>query len=126
MKSRLLGAIAPILIAIPLIATSPGGDPVKGRQVYVQCQACHKLDSSGKSTVGPNLYGVLDRRAGELRGYPYSPAMAADKRKWTPAALEEYLSAPRKAIPGNRMPYGGLRNAEDRRNLIAYIGSVSR
>ena len=52
--------------------------------------------------------------------------MVAAKRVWTDAALDAYLAAPAKAMPGNRMPYAGLSNPADRRNVIAYIKSMAR
>ena len=107
-------------------ATAAGGDPKAGQTVFAQCAACHKIDTTGKSGIGPNLNKVIGRTSGTLTGFKYSPAMVAAKRTWSEAALDAYLAAPTKALPGNRMPYAGLKNAADRKNLIAYIKSASK
>ena len=40
---------------------------------------------------------------------------------WTPEALDAYVADPQKAVPQNRMPYGGMPEARDRADLIAYM-----
>jgi cytochrome c len=95
-------------------------------QVFAQCAACHKLDASGKSGIGPNLYRVIGRRSGKLKGFAYSPAMVTANRIWNARSLDVYLAGPAAAMPGNRMPYAGLRNPRDRADLIAYLGAASR
>jgi cytochrome c2 len=120
----LAGAL-PLLTAVAALAAAKG-DPVAGRQVFVQCTACHKIDASGVSGVGPNLNRVVGRRAGTLPGYRYSPAMTGANRVWDDRTLDAYLTAPAQAIPGNRMPFAGLRDPAARRNVIAYIRSASR
>ncbi len=101
-------------------------DAARGRQLFTQCMACHKIDKSGTSGIGPNLYKVIGRRAGSLAGFTYSPAMKAYGQTWNEALLDTYLSAPSRAVPGNRMPYAGLRNPDDRKAVIAYIVSAAR
>lgn len=105
-------------------AAHAAGDPAKGKVVYAQCAACHKADASGRSTIGPNLWGVSGRMAGSVPGFAYSAAMKGVKKPWSDAALDAYLAAPMKAIPGNRMPYAGLKAPADRANLIAYLKTL--
>jgi cytochrome c len=108
------------------LAAGGGGDPVKGKTVFARCMACHKIDASNTSGLGPNLNRVVGRRAGTLPGFRYSPAMAGANRVWTEANLDAYLAAPSRAVPGNRMVFAGLPNAADRQNLIAYIKSAAK
>lgn len=110
----------------PTIGAAPRADAAAGQRVFAQCAACHKIDTTGRSGVGPNLNKVVGRRAGTLPGFRFSPAMTASGRVWTEANLDAYLAAPMTAIPGSRMPYAGLRNAADRANVIAYIKSASK
>ena len=114
-------AMAALAAASPALA---GGDPAKGKAMFVQCAACHKADASGRSTIGPNLWRVVGRTSGTLPGYSYSPAMKGAARVWTDAALDAYLTAPAKAVPGNRMPFAGLPKPADRANLIAYLRTL--
>ncbi len=113
---------AATLAAAP--AAQAAGDPAKGKAVYAQCMACHKADASGKSTIGPNLWKVVGRTSGTLPGFNYSPAMKGAKRVWTEAALDAYLAAPAKALPGNRMPFAGLRDPAARANVVAYLKTL--
>lgn len=119
--------IAATLVALAFAAAPAAhaaGDPAKGKAVYAQCAACHKADASGRSTIGPNLWGVSGRMAGSLPGFAYSTAMKGAKKPWSDAALDAYLAAPMKAIPGNRMPFAGLKAPADRANVIAYLKTL--
>jgi cytochrome c len=100
------------------------GDPVKGKATFAQCAACHKVDDTGKSTIGPNLYKVVGRKSGTLPGFAYSPAMKAAGKVWGDATLDAYLGAPMTNIPGNKMPFAGLKNPADRQNVIAYLKTL--
>lgn len=122
-------------IALPVIAilafalSSPAfakADKEAGKRVFAQCAACHRIDASGSHGVGPNLNKVIGRRAGTVPGFRFSPAMVAANRVWSETALDAYLAAPMASIPGSRMPFAGLRNAADRRNVIAYIKSAAK
>jgi cytochrome c len=129
MKIRLFGAFAlatAACCATVTLAAGPAGDPVKGKTVFARCMACHKIDASNTSGLGPNLNRIVGRRAGTLPGFRYSPAMASSGRVWNEAALDAYLTAPARSIPGNRMVFAGLPNPSDRQNVIAYIKSAAK
>lgn len=122
----LIAVSALVLAASPSIGAAARGDAAAGQRIFAQCAACHKIDTTGRSGVGPNLNKVVGRRAGTLPGFRFSPAMTASGRVWTEANLDAYLAAPMATIPGSRMPYAGLRNPADRANVIAYIKSASK
>ena len=127
MKKMALVALTAVLAVFPaLTAEASGGDARAGKQVFTQCAACHKIDASGTSGIGPNLNKVVGRRIGTLPGFRYSPAMAGASRVWTERELDAYLAAPAKTLPGNKMPYAGMARPADRQNVIAYIKSASR
>lgn len=126
MKIVFLTAAATTLFSLASVAQAASGDATKGKLVFAQCMACHKLDSSGVSTLGPNLYRLVNRPIASVKTFKYSPALMQKKGNWTPALLDAYLASPAKAIPGNRMPFAGLAKAEDRKNLIAYIIASSK
>lgn len=130
MKKITLPAVALCLagaaITVPASLSAAPDNAARGRQLYAQCMACHKIDRSGSSGVGPNLYKVVGRRAGTLPGFAYSPAMKAYGQTWNEALLDAYLTAPARAVPGSRMPYAGMRNPDDRKAVIAYIVSASK
>jgi len=104
-------------------ASGVAGDPVAGRQVYRKCQACHSLDP-GKNMLGPSLAGVIGRKAGTEAGYSYSSAMKSSGLTWDVATLSNYLAAPQKVVPGNKMPFPGLKTDHDRVDVIAFLASA--
>ncbi|MBN8920859.1 MAG: cytochrome c family protein, partial [Rhizobiales bacterium] len=95
-----------------------------GRQVYRKCQACHSTDA-GKNGLGPTLAGVMGEKAGHVSNYSYSPAMKNSGLTWDAATLDRYLADPQKTVPGNKMPFPGLKNETERRTVIAYLATMS-
>ena len=99
------------------------GDAVAGRQVFKKCEACHSLEP-GKNLVGPSLAGVIGRRVGSVPGYDYSPAMKQSNIVWSAVTLDSYLTDPQKVVPGNKMPFPGLKTDRDRADVIALLSSA--
>jgi nitrite reductase (NO-forming) len=96
------------------------GDAVAGRQVFKKCQACHSLEP-GKTILGPSLAGIVGRKSGAESNFTYSPAMKQAALTWDGATLDAYLMDPQKIVPGNRMPFPGLRTDQDRKDVIAFL-----
>jgi nitrite reductase (NO-forming) len=101
-------------------AMPPTGDAAAGRLVFRKCQACHSTEA-GKNMLGPSLAGVIGRKAGTEAGYNYSPAMKSADIVWSPQTLDQYLTDPAKVVPGNKMPFPGLKTDDDRADVIAYL-----
>ncbi len=126
MKKILMTAL--LVAALPMAAAHAEGDPAKGKKVFRKCKACHFVDKE-KNKVGPYLKGVVGRKAASVEGFKYSKAMqekAAEGLVWTEENLDKYLAAPKKFIPGNKMAFAGLKKAEDRANVIAYLKSMAK
>ncbi len=98
-------------------------NPAAGRAVFRKCQACHSLEP-GRNLVGPSLANLLGRKPGSLPNYAYSPAMKSANIAWDAASLDTYLADPQKAVPGNKMPFPGLKTDHDRKDVIAYLTSA--
>ncbi len=96
------------------------GDAAAGETVFAQCRTCHLLEE-GKNGVGPSLYNIIGREAGSIEGFNYSDANASSGITWTEDVMFEYLEAPRDYIPGTRMAFPGLKDAQDRADVIAYL-----
>jgi|SRR5215469_248733 len=124
------GAALALMIAAPHAfadgqARISSADILDGKETFQICAVCHRLDKSGASTTGPNLYGVVGRKVGKLPGFRYSRQLAKSQAVWTVKLLDAWLRDPQKVFPGNRMPFTGLKSAADRRDVIAYIEDVS-
>lgn len=96
-------------------------DADKGKVLFLQCRACHSLEQGGMNKVGPNLWGIFGRKAGQAEGFDYSDAIKNSAIVWTAEALDAWLARPSEFLPGNRMVFVGIRKPEDRANLIAYV-----
>jgi cytochrome c len=104
------------------------GDATKGEKVFKKCKACHTVEEGGPNRVGPNLFNVMDRGVGKLDGYNFSKAMVeygADGKKWTEETLFVYLEKPKALVPGTNMSFPGLKKEQDRKDLLAYLESVT-
>jgi cytochrome c len=96
------------------------GDAAKGEKVFAQCKACHVAEA-GKNRVGPSLWAVIGRTAGTVPGFNYSKANKGSGVTWSEDVLFTYLEAPAKFMPGTRMAFGGLKQPQDRADVIAYL-----
>ena len=110
---------------VDLATLLAAADVEKGRQTARVCTSCHTIDQSGQDRTGPGLWGVVGRDVASHGSFAYSSAIAAQPGSWTYERLDRYLANPAKAVPGTKMAFAGLRRAEDRANVIAFLGSLS-
>jgi cytochrome c len=101
----------------------PAADTAHGRDVAGRCQQCHDIAKGGANKIGPNLWGLIDRARAAYPGFDYSRAMSADHNPWTYEKLFVFLKAPSTAVPGTKMSFAGLRSAQERLDLLAYLRS---
>lgn len=127
MKPKYLLPIAALFSALPFAATSAlaAPDANAGKAVYARCAICHDV-KPGVNKMGPSLSKMWGRKAGAVQGFNYSPAMRSSKIVWNKQTLDKFLTAPMKTIPGTRMAFAGISNANDRANLLAYLETVTK
>ena len=101
------------------------GDLVHGEKVFKKCSACHMIASGGKNMIGPNLWGVIGRKAGSVSDYKYSKAMLAYAKQWDFEEMNGYLIKPQAYVKGTKMAFAGLRKEKDRASVILYLNSKS-
>jgi cytochrome c len=113
-----------VLQAFDASSAQAAGDPVKGATIFRRCATCHSVQEGGPNKIGPGLFGVIGRKVASLSGYMYSMAMESADFVWTEDKLISFLTRPQQVLPGTRMPFSGLSNAEDASNIVAYLASL--
>lgn len=91
-------------------------------QFKKSCGTCHVAQADAAPRQGPNLFGVVGRKAGEAAGFKYSPAFAAGSGGivWDEGALDRWLTDAQSVIPGAVMPYKQA-DPDKRRLVIEYL-----
>lgn len=100
------------------------GNATAGASLFNRCVICHSNTKGAPNKLGPNLFGVVGRKAGTYPGFSYSPAMKRAGFVWTPAKLSDYLISPQKVVPGNNMPFAGIANPQQRADIVAYLATL--
>lgn len=99
------------------------GDAAAGEKVFLSCKACHAIEA-GKNMIGPSMHGLQGRISGTIPGYTYSVANKNSSIVWSNEKLFQYLEAPQRVIPGTKMTYTGVKDPQQRANLIAYLDTL--
>jgi cytochrome c len=98
----------------------------KGKQIAQQCKACHTFEKGQPNRVGPNLYNIVDAPVAEGRnGYGFSSALKKKGGKWTYEALFKWIGNPRGDVPGTMMTFAGIKDPQQRVDVIAYLRTLS-
>lgn len=97
----------------------------QGKQLFLQCRGCHVAAADAQYTIGPNLWGVIDRKVASMPNYPYSTDLKAIGGSWDYEKLNRYLWNPKNMAPNGNMFFPGLKRGVDRLNLIAYLRTLS-
>lgn len=106
-------------------AAVAGGDVQAGRKVYLsRCQTCHSIEKTGSAKLGPQLFGIMGKKAGSMPGYAYSRPLQRSKIVWSDDTLRQWLRRPNQTMPGTRMAFAGLSNPKQIDDLIAYMHTL--
>jgi cytochrome c len=114
----LIGAAAAVVLMSVAAMPAFAADANHGKAVFQTCAACH---SDKPDAIGPSLRGVYGRKSAALPDFRYSNAMMRANLTWDDANLKAYIRDPQAKVKGNRMPFGGLSNAADIDDVIAYL-----
>lgn len=129
-KAIVLGAfVAGLGLSGPSLATEledavAAADADAGQSQFRRCGSCHTAEEGGANRVGPNLWGIVDRDLGSIDGFRYSRTLAGAEDTWTLDNLNAFLENPRSARPGTSMGFPGVRNEEQRMDLLAYLATL--
>jgi cytochrome c len=106
-------------------ATDAAADDAAAKLFLNHCGACHTIDPAAAPRQGPNLHGVLQRRAGTLDGYKFSAGLKAAGWQWTPEQLDLWLTDPKALVPDTLMSVYKQKDAEKRKLIIDYLAANS-
>lgn len=119
------------LFATALVAlggpASAAGDAEKGKEVFKKCALCHQVGPGAKTLVGPELNGIVGRKAASVADYTmYSAGMKKLGESgfvWTEENIDKWIADPKAMIPDSPMAlaFQGLPKPEDRGDVIAYL-----
>ena len=119
-------AVAVGLACLATGAVRADGDPAKGKAAFArQCVICHTNDKGGENRFGPNLFGILGKKAGTAPGFAYTNAFKNRANwEWTEDAIGGWMMFPSTMIPGTAMGvFQGIAE-RDRDDLVAYLATL--
>jgi cytochrome c len=125
----LAAAIAWIVLGAASPASAQEGNAEEGAEVFKKCRACHEIGPTATNKVGPVLNDIIGRKAGTIEGFPYSEANKTAGGKglvWTEEVLLKYLENPLTFMPGTKMAFAGLKDPQDRKDVIAYLKQYTK
>ena len=125
---RILTAAGLALAALTAPATADKAAVERGEKVFKKCKSCHKLGPEAKNGAGPHLNEVFGRQAGAVEGFRYSKnmvRMGVEGLVWDHEKLDLYLENPKALVSKTRMNFRGLKDAEDRADVIAFLRAYS-
>jgi cytochrome c len=126
-KTLVIRRIA-VLAVVGLAWAAPAGaagDRMRGEKVFQYCYSCHSVEPGDTEGLqGPHLAGIVGRRIAAQAGFDYSPALRAFAERegvWSEALLDRYLADPLAVVPKTKMAFPGVRDAQEREDLIAFL-----
>ncbi|MGD9501352.1 MAG: cytochrome c family protein [Methyloceanibacter sp.] len=118
-----VGAVAVIALSGPALAE---GDAAKGKEAYAKCAICHQVGPAAQNAIGPELNGIVGRKAAAAPGFAYSPGLKKlgdEGFAWTAENLDKWIADPKAMLPDSPMAqlFQGVSDAQERADIIAYL-----
>ncbi|NNU79256.1 c-type cytochrome [Halovulum dunhuangense] len=124
MKAYGLLAIMATVWGSQAVAADVLGDAARGETLFRQCATCHQIGEGAANRVGPHLNDLYGRKAGSLDDFRYSDGMVragTNGLVWDAESLDAFIEKPRALVSGTRMSYSGMRDPQDRADLLAWL-----
>jgi cytochrome c len=127
MNSRFPIALAAFVVTASLSpALAADGNAARGQRAFGACAACHSLDPD-RNMTGPSLANLWNRKAGTLASFSrYSSALRSSGIVWNDKTLDDWIKDPQHLIPDNEMPFPGIRNDQQRADLVAFLKDATQ
>jgi len=120
-----MSALATMVLVVGLSTADAAGDAARGARVFTQCMACHST-TPGEQLTGPSLALIWNRGAASVEGFHrYSDALQKSDLKWNAPTLDKWLASPEKLVPGTSMTFPGLKDPQQRQDVIAYLQALA-
>ena len=115
-----------LLVAAAMFVASAAhaADANNGKTVFARCAICHNVEKGGPNGIGPNLFGVVGRKAASLASFSYSGALKSSGITWTPDKLKAWIGGPARLVPGTKMAFAGISNPTQVDDVIAYLSTL--
>jgi cytochrome c len=123
-RARVLHSVLALALFPFGMAIAHAADVSEGKAVFSRCAACHTNVKGGSNGIGPNLFGVVGRKAGSKTDFSYSPALKNSHLSWSAQKLDAWTANPAKMVPGTRMVFAGISDPKQRADLIAYLSTL--
>lgn len=114
-------AAAAAVPAGPSASATRSCDVARGERVFASCAICHARKADVPSPAGPNLHGVVGRKAASAPGFRYSRALRESGKVWSREELDRFLAAPQAVVPGTAMAFAGVRSPADRAAVVCLL-----
>ena len=121
MKAGIL-LLTTLATSVVVHAAPRAGDVTAGKAAFAACASCHQVGPAARHGFGPQLNGIIGRRAGTEPGFNYSPAMRKSEVVWSEKTLAAYIRRPDDVVPGTKMRFNGWAYGEQKLvDLFAYL-----
>jgi len=126
MRKGATSAAAVVVACLAAGAAQADGNAAMGKAAFVrQCAICHTSEKGGDNRFGPNLFGIVGKKAASVPGYTYTNAFKSRANwEWTEDAIGGWMMFPSTMIPGTAMGvFQGIAE-KDRDDLVAYLATL--
>jgi cytochrome c len=116
--------VALALLAGSTLAANAAGDAKSGADVFKRCAVCHTSDKGGGDGLGPNLFGIVGRKAASHSGFAYSAPLQKSGIVWSDATLTKWVAGPARVVPGTKMSFAGITSKKQQADVVAYLTTL--
>jgi cytochrome c len=92
-----------------------------GRRLFARCTNCHEVGAGARNGFGPQLNGIVGRKAGSAPAYAYSAALKQAGFVWNEQKLVAFIRDSEKVVPGNKMRFLSFMSEKQASDIVAYL-----